>query len=701
MPLFSWLLTRMTGRPHTRRILARKPTTRFRPQLEALEGRDLPSFGTPVVYSTYGTQALATADMNTDGKPDLIRLDQGNAVDVWLNNGNGSFVPSFGSGTESGGGIVATALAVYSEAGTAPIVVVANYPPDGGPYGETDGISVLQFNSTGSRTFFGTYDSVIPSGGIISSLATADLAGNGVVSYVAADGLAIYVAPIINGRAQTYAVPAADARGGSPLQLAVADFNGDGKPDIVAAGAGNASVFLNKGDGTFADPQAYAVAGSPTSVAVGDCNRDGKLDIVTGNADGTVSVLLNNGTGAFGAAQSFAIAGPASSVAVGDFNQDGFLDVVTTGAEMDLLLNNGQGAFGPYQTVGPAGSNVLATDFTADGFPDLAEISPQAGASVWNAIDVLYNNPHGSLTGAGFPSSTTAGVAHSFTVTALNADGTVNTGYTGTVHFSSSDPQAGLPANYKFTAADQGVHTFSVTLKTAGSQQFITATDTNNTSLVGGELGITVAPAAAVALVFGNVPSGLKAGDTFDLWLTAKDAYGNVATSYSGTVQFTCSDLQAVLPANYTFSSGTGQAGFPVTFKTAGTQTLSANDTVTSSLTVTANNILIRPAPPAHLLVSAPASVSSGSKFSLTVTVVDAYGNVETGAGNIIYVTTLHFTSSDSTATLPKDYTFSTAGAEAHTFSKSFILKKKGTQTITVTVPGDGALTTTMSINVT
>ena len=72
---------------------------------------------------------------------------------------------------------------------------------------------------------------------------------------------------------------------------------------------------------------------------------------------------------------------------------------------------------------------------------------------------------------------TTAGIAPTFTVTALNADGSVNTGYTGTVHFTNSDPQAVLPADYTFTAADNGVRTFSgVKLRTKGLQT-ITAID--------------------------------------------------------------------------------------------------------------------------------------------------------------------------------------------------------------------------------
>src|SRR5262249_53706677 len=70
------------------------------------------------------------------------------------------------------------------------------------------------------------------------------------------------------------------------------------------------------------------------------------------------------------------------------------------------------------------------------------------------------------------------------TVTALDPYGNVVTGYTGTVHFSSSAASATLPADYTFTAADGGVHTFSVTLQTAGSQT-LTATDTHSPALKG------------------------------------------------------------------------------------------------------------------------------------------------------------------------------------------------------------------------
>ena len=82
-----------------------------------------------------------------------------------------------------------------------------------------------------------------------------------------------------------------------------------------------------------------------------------------------------------------------------------------------------------------------------------------------------------SLSVTGFPTTTTAGVAQTVTITALTSGGLTAGSYRGTITFSSSDVQAGLPAAYTFTSTDQGVDTFAVTLKTAGTQS-ITATDT-------------------------------------------------------------------------------------------------------------------------------------------------------------------------------------------------------------------------------
>src|SRR5205807_3528652 len=80
-----------------------------------------------------------------------------------------------------------------------------------------------------------------------------------------------------------------------------------------------------------------------------------------------------------------------------------------------------------------------------------------------------------SFTFTGYPTSIQAGTAGMLTVTARTSSGSVATGYTGTVHFTSSDLQAGLPTDYTFTTADNGAHTFNITLKTAGTRSLTVA----------------------------------------------------------------------------------------------------------------------------------------------------------------------------------------------------------------------------------
>src|SRR5207248_2026067 len=113
---------------------------------------------------------------------------------------------------------------------------------------------------------------------------------------------------------------------------------------------------------------------------------------------------------------------------------------------------------------------------------------------------------------SGFPSPASAGEAHTITVTALDNTGNVLTGYTGTVHFSSSDPQAALPTtDYAFTAGDNGTHPFNITLKTAGTQS-LTVRDTITPDFSGGQTGIVVNPTAGSTFVVTGFPSSLTAG---------------------------------------------------------------------------------------------------------------------------------------------------------------------------------------------
>jgi hypothetical protein len=364
------------------------------------------------------------------------------------------------------------------------------------------------------------------------------------------------------------------------------------------------------------------------------------------------------------------------------------------------LGNNG----GPTQTMAllpgspaiDAGNNALlrpgvTTDQRGPGFARIVNGTVDIGAfEVQNGS----TNQASNLAVAGFPSVTTAGVAGSFTVTALNADGGTDASYTGTIHFSSSDAQASLPADYTFTTADQGVHTFNATLKTAATQS-LTATATTAGSVTGIDTGIAVNAAAASKVIVTGFPSPTTAGVAGAFTATLEDAYGNIASGYRGTVHFTSSDARASLPANYTFTAAdAGVHTFSATLKRAGTQSLTATDTATAGLRGSDSGIIVNPAAASKFILSAPAHVTAGVAFSLTLKVEDAYGNVVTN-----YSGTVHLSSSDGTATLPANYTFTAADKGVHTFT-GLVLRKKGYQKITATDTNNSSLTGSATVDV-
>src|SRR5262249_18835525 len=121
------------------------------------------------------------------------------------------------------------------------------------------------------------------------------------------------------------------------------------------------------------------------------------------------------------------------------------------------------------------------------------------------------------------PSSATAGSAFNFTVTALDQFNNTSASYAGTVHFTSTDRAAVLPADSTLSG---GTGTFSSTLKTAGNQT-ITATDTSNSSITGTSNTITVSAAAATHFTV-SAPSSATAGTAFNFTVTALDQFNNV-----------------------------------------------------------------------------------------------------------------------------------------------------------------------------
>ncbi len=282
----------------------------------------------------------------------------------------------------------------------------------------------------------------------------------------------------------------------------------------------------------------------------------------------------------------------------------------------------------------------------------------------------------GILANAG--TTVTAGDSLAVTITAIDSAGNTAPSYRGTIQFNSSDPQATLPASYTFTATDNGVQTFTAILRTAGAQ-YLQAWDNGSFSYsIGTQATYTVNSAAASQLVLSGYPSATTAGTANHFTLTARDAFGNTATGYAGTVSFSSNDVQASLPAGYTFTAGdSGVHTFSATLKTAGSWSLTASD-ATSGFSANETGISVTAAAVAQFLISAPSTAQTGVAFGLTLTVVDAYGNIVTG-----YTGTVHFSSSDQQAGLPADYTFGSGDAGMHTFSVT--LQTLGMQSITIT----------------
>jgi hypothetical protein len=369
--------------------------------LEVLEGRDLPSFGSPIASAAFQPMAMVAADINNDGNADLVLAD-GNGIGgyVMLGKGTGRFSAPYNWSAASGS-YTTTALAVADINGDGKLdIVTADDPKDGAAYGQRAGLSV--FLGKGDGTFLPgqTFD-VGVSVDIPKSIAVSDVNGDGKPDVVLAGyGTGVDVAiqgpdPNFPWNVHAYSTLAL-ATAGAPDIVAIGDVNGDSKPDILVSGGGpQVGVMLNTGSGAFGAVQLYNASGSVASLAVGDVNGDGHLDIVTANYEHSVSAIYGNGDGTFRAAQVYSVGGAPNSIALGDFNKDGKLDIVTTGTEIDVLTNNGNGTFGASQKVGPAGSNVVVTDVDGDGKADLVQIDASS-----TGIDVLLNTT-GSSGGKG------------------------------------------------------------------------------------------------------------------------------------------------------------------------------------------------------------------------------------------------------------------------------------------------------------
>jgi hypothetical protein len=323
-----------------------------------------------------GPQLIASADFNGDGHTDLAVTNADSSISILLGNGDGTFAPAKNFSVDGVAGPEGIVAGDFNHDGFVDLAVASN--GDGNTPGA---VTILLGHGDGTFTKGSTLD-------------LTDIQVNG----------------------QPLPMPVL------PTYLAVVDMNRDGNLDLVVADFNNPHVyvFLGNGDGTFTfhdtnfDPNGVSNA---EQVVVADFNGDGIPDIAVANkGNGTVSLFQGTGGGSITAAGNINLPGVTGSIglAAGDLNGDGLPDLAVAdygtdaqGAhELDILMNtsaNGNISFGPptQLSFGNHLLNVVIADFNEDGQPDLAvsssgdTVDPNAppDQSVW----VLYNQGHGQF----------------------------------------------------------------------------------------------------------------------------------------------------------------------------------------------------------------------------------------------------------------------------------------------------------------
>ena len=340
---------------------------------------------------TLGTGAassrFAVGDVNNDGLPDIVTATGivGQPISVLLNNGAGGF----NAPIQFGANLNPTAVAIgdFNNDGNADLAI--------GQPNNTSGVIIIRLgNGTGN------FPTELPTAVAqnTNDLEAADFNGDGNVDLAMTNSLGYATQPtnavrvVLGNGAGGFSTPTYYAVGSQPFDLAVADFNSDGRPDIAAVAFSTTEtvrVLLNTGAG-FAPSSniSWANAISSSEIIAADFNRDGATDLAAIRSD-SIAIMLGDNTGNF-SLSSVAVANP-FSIAVGDFNLDRKVDLVIGRAlapagNVTILPGDGTGSFGSAFSMNLSfiPDNLAVFDVNLDGKKDLALSTRGNSFSLYN-----------------------------------------------------------------------------------------------------------------------------------------------------------------------------------------------------------------------------------------------------------------------------------------------------------------------------
>jgi hypothetical protein len=642
------------------------------------------NFAVPVTYNSGGwsTASVVVADVNGDGKPDIVVANHcvtygacpKGAVGVLLGNGDGTFQTAVTY--ESGGGdSFSVAVADVNGDGKPDIVVTSECASGCISPGV---VGVLLGNGDGTFQPVATYGS----GGYYAlSVAISDVNGDGKPDIVVANECTSggncngSIGVLLNNGDGTFQTAVTyDSGGIFTVAIAVADVNGDGKPDIVTASEcvntvspptdcstsnGSVGVLLGNGDGTFQTAVSYGAGGyGPVSVAVSDVNRDGKPDVVVGNTcstlqdnscsgTGTVGVLLGNGDGTFQTAVTYGSGGYGTGgLAIADMNGDGKRDILvasdcsssncTGNGVVGVLLGNGDGTFQTaaiFGSGGPGARSVAAADVNGDGKPDL--VVSTAGSTSNGSVSVRINTSTTPTTTALMssvnPSNFGEAVTFTATVTAHPGfykgppAGTASF-YAGTTNLGNSNLNSSGVATLTISTLAVGTH--KITAKYNGSTDFVSSTSSALSQLVQG----AIAQFSGTSLNFGNQTVGIKSAAK-TVTLTNQ---GNIALTISsmGITGTNSGDFDATKCPSSLAPNGT--CTISVTFKPTATGTRTAAVSITDNAPGSPQKISLTGVGVLPAVAFSPASLTFPAQVIYTTSAAKTVKLTNSGRGLLV-----------------------------------------------------------------